>query len=179
MRLFIGIGVPRAAGERLGTAARNLLPPPGDPGPLIRWSSPGNMHVTISFLGQVDPARLEQIQQRLSGLRCRRLEVELSGAGVLANARLLVARLKPSPALLTLAEQIVSTMEECGFAREQRPYLPHVTLARSKGRIRLGGSGEGNPAFWQVFQASEFRLYASVTRPGGAEYQVLRCFPLQ
>jgi 2'-5' RNA ligase len=176
MRVFIGIGLPTQVGERLARAANRLLPSETGTDARVRWTQPSNMHVTLSFLGQVEPARLGQIQESLATLRAVRLRLELSGIGVFAG--IMHAKVKPSAPLLTFAEQVFESMERCGFAREQRPYLPHVTLARAKGRMPLQPFGKDDPAFRQAFEASEFLLYQSFTRPEGAYYEVLKAFPL-
>jgi 2'-5' RNA ligase len=176
MRLFVGIGLPIQVGERLAAAASGLLPWEASNSTPIRPTAPGNMHVTLSFLGQTDPARLEAIQQGLATLHAGRLRLELNGVGVFKG--ILHAQVKPSAALLTLAERVVKSMESCGFPREQRPFLPHVTVARTKERISLSSSRGGDPAFWQHFEADEFLLYQSLTRPEGAIYKVLKAFPL-
>jgi len=180
MRVFIGIGLPIQVGERLARAANRLLPPGTGDGARVRWTQPSNMHVTLSFLGQVEPARLEQIQESLATLGAVRLHLELNGIGVFAG--IMHAKVKPSAPLLAFPEQVFESMERCGFPREQRPYLPHVTLARAKGRMpgRMPPQpfGKDDPAFRQAFEASEFLLYQSFTRPEGAYYEVLKAFPL-
>ena len=177
MRLFIGIGLPAPVSETLAKSAHSLLLPAGR----IRWTPPENMHVTLSFLGQVHPARLNVIEQALAKIHARRLRLELSGIGVFDRAGVLFANVTASPALLTLAELVIAAMEACGFTREQRPYSPHVTIgrigARTRERIHLRTATD-DPAFHQTFDASEFRLYQSLTLPGGAQYEVLRVFAL-
>jgi RNA 2',3'-cyclic 3'-phosphodiesterase len=174
MRLFIGIGVPDAVADRLSVAARNHDMPKG-----TRWTTPGNMHVTLSFLGNVDPGLLEQIQQKLAAIRAGSFHVEMAGLDVFAHAGILMASVKPSAALLSLAERINAAMELCGIPRELRAYTPHITLARFKGRPAVQPSDKGNAAFFQTFAAQEFRLYESFTRPEGAQYEVLNHFPLR
>lgn len=178
MRLFIGIGVPPGVSELLTRAARNLILSAENADARIRWTRPENMHVTLSFLGSVEPSRLEEIQQALARLHASHLHIEFNGAGVFAHASTLYAEVKHSSALLSLAEQVFQAMEHCGFRREQRPYTPHVTLARSKGRIRLRSREATDPAFRQQFEARECSLYESFTRPEGSHYQVLQTIPL-
>jgi RNA 2',3'-cyclic 3'-phosphodiesterase len=134
------------------------------------------MHITLSFLGQVHEARREAIEQTLARIRAPRLSLELNGIGTFERVGVLFADVRPTPALLTLAEKVAGTMETCGFAREDRPYAPHVTLARSRDRLRLRPNAADDPAFHQNFEATEFRLYRSLTLPGGAQYEVLRSF---
>jgi RNA 2',3'-cyclic 3'-phosphodiesterase len=176
MRLFIGIELPAPVAETLSSTASKLIPPSS--AAKLRWTPPTNMHITLSFLGQVHPARLDVIQQALSTIRTSRLRLKLDGYGIFDRAGVFYANVEPSPALLTLAEEVVAAMEAIGFKRENRPYAPHVTLARSRDRIRLRPGAGDDPAFHQSFNASEFRLYQSLTLPGGAQYEVLRSFQL-
>ena len=178
MRLFIGIGLPLSVAEALARAARALLPPERGGSTRVRLTRPQSMHVTLSFLGHVEPSHLEQIQQSLAALHADRTRLELNGADIFANGNILLAKVKHSPKLLSLTEQVLQAMERCGFPREQRTFMPHVTLARSKERIKLASRQPGDPAFGQAFVAGEFSLYQSFTHPEGSQYQVLRAFPL-
>jgi 2'-5' RNA ligase len=178
MRLFVGIGVQVAVSQRLANAARSLLPSGSTDGIRIRWTPASNMHITLSFLGQVDPGRLEQIQQGLAAIRAARLRLEMSGISVIPNAGILLASVKPTAALLTLAERISLAMQGCGIQRERRPFQPHITLARIKGQVLLQPNSGDDPSFRQVFQAGKFNLYESVTLPDGAQYHVLKAFAL-
>lgn len=137
------------------------------------------MHVTLSFPGNVEQSRLEQIQQSLSAIRAGRFRIEMTGLGVFPHAGILMAGVKPSVALLNLAERVNVAMERCGIPRELRAYTPHITLARFKGRLSVQPSDKGDPAFFQEFEAPEFRLYESFTRSEGAQYEVLNHFPLR
>jgi 2'-5' RNA ligase len=174
MRLFIGIGLPPTLSEALSQAARTLI---AQPKQNITFTRPENMHVTISFLGQVDPSRLNNIQQSLADLNAAPLSLHLDGVGTFPNAGILFAAIKPTPSLLNFAEHVTQSMESCGFPREQRPYHPHITLARIKARINLP-RGADHPAFHKTFLAHEFRLYESFTKPQGAQYEVRTAFPL-
>ena len=175
MRLFIGIGLPPELREKLASAARTLLAHRDH----IRWTPPENLHLTVSFLGQVAPDRIAAIEQALTGIHSPPLSLELNGAGAFPRAGILYAQIKPTPALVSLANQVFRAMETCGFPREQRPYTPHITLAR----IKNSGSNlhlrePSDPAFHQRFETHELHLYESLTLPQGAQYKVLRAFPL-
>ena len=174
MRLFIGIGLPAPVADELAKSACKLIS--GALAAKIRWTPPANMHITLSFLGQVHDARLDVIQQALATVRAPRTRLELDGFGTFERAGVLYANIAPSPALLALDEQVVATMHTIGFPREDRPYSPHITLARTRDRLRINKADD--PAFHQRFEADEFRLYQSLTLPEGPRYEVLRGFPL-
>ncbi|HEY6375193.1 MAG TPA: RNA 2',3'-cyclic phosphodiesterase [Edaphobacter sp.] len=173
MRLFIGIALPPSLSALLSRAAHTLMTPEAQQ--RITWTRPENLHLTLSFLGQVDPSRLDEIHRSLAAIRAPRLHLQLNGAGSFPKAGILHAQVKPSPGLLNLAEQVFQSMEGCGFPRELRPYTPHITLARSKAPIRIPHRAD-NPAFQQSFTAHELRLYESITRPEGAHYEVKAAF---
>jgi len=176
MRLFIGIGVPARTAEALANAATTLVG--ASQATRMRWTPPANMHITLSFLGQVHEARRDAIEQTLARTRAPRLSIELNGVGAFERVGVIFVDVKHTAALLSLAEQVITTMQSCGFARESRPYSPHITLARTRDRYRLRSIESHDPVFYQSFDATEFRLYQSVTRPGGAQYEVLHSFPL-
>lgn len=176
MRLFIGIGLPAPVADELAKSARKLSSSAS--AAKIRWTPPGNMHITLSFLGQVHEARLDVIQQALATIRAAHMKLAIDGFGTFDRAGVMYAMVKPSPALLALAEQVAGAMETIGFAREDRPFLPHVTLARTRDRLRLAPPPKDDSAFHQTFEATDFRLYQSVTLPDGAQYEVLRSFRL-
>jgi 2'-5' RNA ligase len=179
MRLFVGIGLPESIAQALaGAACRSVSLAPGSAS-RIRWTPPGSLHVTLSFLGQVEPARLEPIAAALAGVTASPLLLALDGLGLFADAGIAVAKVKPSPLLLALAGKVVAAMETCGIPPEKRPYQPHVTLARAKGRLPLRITRAEESAFTASFDATEFRLYQSQTLPQGAHYEILRAFPLK
>ena len=177
MRLFTAIGLPASVAEPLAQAAPKLLPA-ARTATRIRWAPAANMHLTLSFLGSVDPARLEAIRQALGRVEGRPFRVLLQGVGLFAHAGVFLAKVELSAALLALAEKVAESLEAVDIPREARPYQPHITLARSKAMISLAPPMADHPAFHQSFEAVEFRLYESVTRPEGAHYQVLSAYPL-
>jgi RNA 2',3'-cyclic 3'-phosphodiesterase len=87
-----------------------------------------------------------------------------------------------SPELIALQENVVSATSHCGFKAEDRPYRPHITLARNRGREdgvrglkpRVGASPE-----FAGFVAHEFLLYESFLSSQGSRYEVRARFPLE
>lgn len=177
MRLFTAISVPGLLSEALGTAAAGLVPNRNS-AQRIRWTPPANMHVTLSFLGAVDPVRLSEIQHALAQVQAAPFSLTLAGPGVFPHAGVLLAKVHPSPELLSLAEQVAAALEAIGFPREKRPYQPHVTLARTKDRGLSSTTADNPPAFHETFHANAFHLYESVTRSEGAQYRILETYPL-
>jgi RNA 2',3'-cyclic 3'-phosphodiesterase len=130
-----------------------------------------NLHVTLAFLGARPVGELAAITAELDGaarvaepivfapLRYRETRsvgmVELSDDGGAATA---------------LADELGARLERIGaYRREQRPWLPHVTVARFRERPRL----ELPPPGLGRFSPSDAAVYSSVLRPGGAQYEAL------
>ena len=101
--------------------------------------SPDNLHVTLKFLGDTPLAQVEPIQHEIasavSGQPPFVLKVESLGAFPNADrpAVVWVGLLDAAP-LTALAERLQTSLTSLGFARESRPFQPHLTLARIKGR---------------------------------------------
>jgi 2'-5' RNA ligase len=65
-------------------------------------------------------------------------------------------------------------MARCGFAPEDRPYHPHVTLARFRGPLRLSQDQHTLPSSLQrSFTADTVNLYRSHLTPTGSHYEIL------
>jgi 2'-5' RNA ligase len=83
--------------------------------------------------------------------------------------------------LLTLQQSVTAGTAPCGFTPEDRPYRPHITLARRKGRT--GGRELRNlklqvqPPKLPSFTAETLILYESIPTPGGSRYEIRDQFP--
>ncbi len=112
-------------------------------------------------------------------------EIRLEGLNFFDRAGVFFAGVPPSPRLAELQRLVTMTTSPCGFKPEERPYHPHITLAREKGRS--GGLGKLKPAVdalakpyahFTAFTPSEFLLYESISGPTGSRYEVRARFSL-
>lgn len=132
MRLFIAIPLPQEEKKRLlpwMDEAQRLLP-------FKRWVHPEDLHITLQFLGEASAALLPQIKERLAGIggETSPFSLTLTGTGTFGRRdfpRVLWAGLGGDLKSLTLLhDQIIPAMKELRFHPEERPYSPHLTLAR-------------------------------------------------
>jgi 2'-5' RNA ligase len=83
--------------------------------------------------------------------------------------------------LAPLAGQIEAALEPLGIEREDRDYLPHLTLGRFKSPKRADKLQEEIAALPSIefgrFETGEFFLFQSKLSPAGAQYIKLRAFP--
>ena len=124
MRVFVGLDLPAPLTTRLGLLKGGL--------PGARWVKPENMHVTLHFLGEVDGARLDDVDLALSGVMAEPFTLQLAGAGEFGGAkgpRVVWAGLAPSPALEQLHGRVAGALARFGVETEARRFVPHVTLA--------------------------------------------------
>ena len=175
MRLFLGIGLPSNLAREMARSAQGLLS--HDESTLRpRYVFPEDMHITLSFLGEVPSGRVEAIRASLTTLQLPPLQLELEGMGTFPRVGVLYAKVKASRDLLNLAEQVFTRMERCGFPREVRPYIPHVTLARVR-LLRLAPAASDNPLYRQTFEAHLVNLYQSLSNGKRPRYAILHSFP--
>ncbi len=101
--------------------------------------SPDKLHVTLKFLGDMPiesrDAIQKQIAESVSGQPPFVLRVVGLGAFPHVDRPSVVwAGLNDAEPLVSLAQRLEAALEPLGFSRELRPFHPHLTLARVKGR---------------------------------------------
>ncbi|MBZ5614021.1 MAG: RNA 2',3'-cyclic phosphodiesterase [Acidobacteriia bacterium] len=194
MRIFIGIDLDS---EIRGRISRFLEGVQGFT-PDARWVHPEALHITLKFIGEQTPERVEAIAERLRRVKSGGFEIRSGGYGFFPTAkapRVFWIGIHADPQLAELAGTIDAATAELGIPREDRPYSPHLTLARAGGK---SGSpkwrkGDGpNSAFavlekrlaamgeldFGTMTAHEFILYQSQLSPKGSKYTKLQRFPL-
>lgn len=130
MRLFVAVTPPAAAVAELRAAVAGLRA--GRDG--LRWTRPEQWHLTLAFLGEVaDPARAELVG-RLERVARRHppLTLSLGGAGRFGH-RVLWTRVRGDTVpLRRLADAVRAAARRARIPVDDRPYRPHLTLARCR-----------------------------------------------
>ncbi len=180
MRLFAALPLPPAAHARL-ERLRLRLSAPGDG---LRWSTPEQWHITLQFYGEVSTEQPLCLRESLSEAAAEPAFVALDGLGLFANKGILYAAVATEPSLVLLHARVLASSQLCGILPESRPFHPHVTLARSKGRVgarTLERLSQPNlPAFGEAisWQAKEVVLLESELSPHGSHYILHSKVPL-
>lgn len=174
MRLFIGIPVSAGTADDLA-AVVNQLRFPAAPDSL-RWSARESWHITLQFLGSTKPGQYGCITTRLRELRYPPVRIELGSLGIFDRAGVLYVEVRVTPELTALQQAVAASTSPCGFTLEDRPYHPHITLARRKGKggrelrnLKLHMQQQPRLA---AFTADSFILYESISTPDGSRYDV-------
>lgn len=135
MRLFTAVVPSLDAVEHLDT----FLDPRRDAGD-FRWTRPEQFHITLAFMGDAAPRRVEEYVERLAtsldGLAAA--ELHLAGAVAFPNvaeARVLATGVAASEALETAAVRARNAAVVSGIEVDGQRFRPHVTVARTGGRF--------------------------------------------
>ncbi len=149
----------------------------------VKWVDVRQIHLTLKFLGSTDTAMVPDIRDALReiGARTPPISVQPAGCGAfptINRMRVVWVGLRGDlEALGALRRELETAMIPFGFEAEDRPFRPHLTLGRVKGRRNLQPLQEailerqGFEA--EPFNISEIVLYKSELRPEGAHYSVL------
>lgn len=176
MRLFIGIPLATDVIDALQRIAKDLRSTSDN----LRWSAPETWHITLQFLGETSPEKYHCVLPRLREIRSPHIPIWLEGTGCFDRAGVFYAGVNVSPELRALQKLVVTATAKCGFTPEDRPYHPHVTLARARGdsrQILRKLKTRTNPkATFPRFTAPEFLLYEAFLGPGGSCYEVRERF---
>ena len=147
----------------------------------LRWSAPESWHITLQFLGNISQDQYTCIVSRLDDLHLPNISITLGSFGFFERAGIFYVDVRNTERLTTLQQAITAATGPCGCIAENRPYHPHITLARSKGKrgihdmASLKARIPHTPPFTS-FVPENFLLYESFTGPSGARYEIRERF---
>lgn len=171
MRLFVALDLPAAVRSTLAAWADAAAPA------AVRRVPAANLHVTLAFLGSRDERQAVAVAALLPGLARPLGALHTAGALWLPPRRpgVLSVALADGEELAALHAQLTAALEAAiGFAREQRPFRPHVTVGRVARGTRIDARRELDPPAPDLsFSADGLTLYRSHTGPGGSRYEPL------
>jgi 2'-5' RNA ligase len=156
--------------------------------PGLRWVAPGNLHLTVQFLGDADEKRLRELEPRvgeaLAFVASFRLTLGRPGAfGPRDRPRTLWIGLGEGAGAMAEVVRLVSAATEAaGFPRERRPWSPHLTLARNPRGIAATGWEEilrQSDLPGRALTVQNVALVASSLQAPGPVYTTLWSSPLR
>ncbi|MGQ7350434.1 RNA 2',3'-cyclic phosphodiesterase [Quadrisphaera oryzae] len=177
MRLFVSLEPPPEALQPVADAVVELGRVPG-----VRWSPPSRWHVTLAFLGDLDDDDVRRLAPPLRSAVAAAgpVRLRLAGTGTFGTSVLWAGVAGDVERLSSLAAGVAGAARAAGLGLEERPYRPHVTLARAAGRGGAGALGQLADQLAGVrgptWTAVEARLVRSHTSDG--RYEVLEHLPL-
>jgi 2'-5' RNA ligase len=180
MRLFVALTPPVEVAEELRVATEPLRAKH----PVLRWTLPEQWHLTLAFLGEVDDRARADLAERLAraASRAAPLSLALGGAGRFGDRVLWTRVSGDTDGLRRLASSVRAAAGRAGLRVEDRPYRPHLTLARADGEVDLRGAVtalagfSGSPWTAERLHLVRSRLGAGPDRR--ARYELLCSWPL-
>jgi 2'-5' RNA ligase len=183
MRTFIAIPLPKECQLMLDQLQQSLRAYRSE----VRWVAIPSIHLTLKFLGDVDPEIIPKLSELLEGASKSEhaLELRLHGLGCFPNPRnprvIWCGIIGETESLIRLQQKVENACAELRITPEDRSFRPHLTLGRVNGKrnlqplldyIKIGSDLECS------FQADHFNIYRSILGPQGAEYTALKSIVL-
>lgn len=182
MRLFVAIDLNDEARRAIAEVQQQLARAMGDPkrSPL-KWARPDHMHLTLAFLGDVAETRVPDVVRAIEpDIQVAPFTMALGGVGVFpprGAPRVLWLGLRAGAESVAASQLAVAMrLEGIGITLEQRPFHPHLTLARwrtsrsSDARHLPDADRAGEIARLSVRHVT---LFHSQLSPGGSTYRAL------
>jgi RNA 2',3'-cyclic 3'-phosphodiesterase len=131
-RLFIALPIPSVANHSLDKYCRQL--DEQDESSRIRYTPVNNRHLTLVFLGQLDPTQVVDATEAVQQIQHTPISLKLTTIERFpdSQSRIITVLPEPSSQLRSLHHQLQQALEQRGFPATTRPFRPHVTLARMK-----------------------------------------------
>lgn len=183
-RLFVAIPIPPEVAGAVGTLVANVSEALGADGHRVRWVQMEGLHVTLRFLGPTAKTRIDEVAasvDRLGAVTTGPIEIRLGGAGAFPEPTrpraLWIGIRSGADAIGRLASALTSELVKDGWELEDRPFRPHLTIARTDGvhagaeagRLLVAAAAELDLGF----TAHRVVLYRSHLGHGPARYEEL------
>jgi len=183
LRLFIAVPLFEKTKNEISLWQQDIADKTGG---RIKFVKPENLHITLKFLGDTEEERKDEVISVLDSLEDRnsfKSDIQtVSAFPGMKNPKVLVAKLIRNKEIL---QEINSGLEnqllKLGFEKEDRYFIPHITLARTKdnqGRKSLADWFESKERtkFNEIsFEISKICLFQSILKPDGPIYKEIFC----
>lgn len=184
MRLFLAINLPqevRGAAYQATSFLRAAVP-------AIGWVRDPLLHLTLKFLGLRSPEDARNVAGAMHDVAARHRVIALRLSGVCAfpnfrRPRVVWMTVSQEPRLELLHHDVELRCVELGFAVDGRPFRPHMTLGRVRGRIgkddrrQLARAGK-LVEFESDVLAESIDLMQSELLPNGPRHTMVESVPL-
>jgi 2''-5'' RNA ligase len=128
LRAFIAVELPSEIREKIAVAGSSLKG-----AGKIMPVAPENMHITLKFLGEISPAQVETVKTELAKVQGVPYAVRAARVSSFGRPpRVIKAGISDAGKTAQLALQTENLLAAKGFAREEKKFSPHITIARVK-----------------------------------------------
>ena len=145
----------------------------------ISWQKNSNHHVTLNFVGAMEPEQIEEMYEGISQINfMSHLQIELSSVGFFPNedSQLLAGLIRPTNQLQKAFERVDEVVTRIGFGSSLKVYKPHITLGRFKDKKRPIFSFVEFDDIQIKSRVNVLDVYESEFDKGKTEYKLLKSF---
>ena len=165
-RLFVAIDLPESARQLLAGLDPHIRG--------VRWTDAAQMHLTLSFLGDVPQDLEPELREKLIAIEFGAFFLSVAGVGMFATKGapkiIWIGLGKAHPHLFQIHKRVQEAALAIGIDPELRPWHPHITIARCRDvsaqslRKFLQSNAEFDAG---IIQVEAFHLYSSKLTPAG------------
>jgi 2'-5' RNA ligase len=144
----------------------------------LRWLAASQLHLTMSFLGDVEAAAEERLRAALMDVRVPPFFLPIRGVGAFGGARPTVVWTgvgKGHPHLFALHKHLQDAVLHAGLEPDLRPFHPHITMGRAKDVSRaalLPFLRRHAETEFDLIKVTGFVLLSSALSAEGAEHTI-------
>ena len=178
MRTFIAVEIPDAIKDGIAELESRLKRTGTD----IRWVEPGNIHITLKFLGDIEQDRTAVVHEGLGAalVTIGPFDLKLGRVGAFPDLNrprvFWVSVTAGRDELFAMQHSIEAELHARGFVREERPFSPHLTIGRvrsPRGLARLTELVRTTEFETEAFPVTRASVVKSDLRPDGPVYTVI------
>ena len=154
-----------------------------------RWIKPGNIHLTVIFMGNMDEKDIPDIISAIDNVTCgyKTFDISLGGMGLFPDIRrprvIWLGLNGDIDRLSSLRDDLQKPLESFGIKQEKRPFKPHLTLGRFRKPVKDRALLKKVIEEYRDIREPEGKLqelvlFKSELNPGGAVYTLIHSWPL-
>jgi 2'-5' RNA ligase len=186
MRLFAAIDIDSQVREQIERIQQQLKRELNLKGREVKWVRPGQIHLTLKFLGEVPDDAITEVCEVVTQTAARHsgFDIQVRGVGVFGRpARVVWVGIEPCPELMKLQSELEREFEKIGWARESRAFAGHLTICRVKtsaaGKKLADAIEKWNDEIFGSVWVRQAVLYESRLSSAGPEYSVVCTAPMK
>lgn len=182
LRCFISIEIPETIKKSIADIAYSLKKSGAD----VKWIIPENMHITLQFLGETEESLIPAIKGGLDKILAHYIPfyIKIAEVGYFPSGRrprVIWVGMEKSQSIIDLNRDIASEMAKFGYQKEERWFIPHVTIGRVKSNKNINELlkkiNEIKTMSFSDFEVQNISLMKSELKPSGAKYYCLAEIP--
>lgn len=118
-----------------------------------------NFHITLSFLGQVPPEKMEPLHTMLAAIKSDTVTLTTSQLGYFPKPKILYLGIENNNAINALARQCLNINHKLGIPQQHSTYQPHITLMRK----HTEAASIQAPTAKMTMTFNQFHLFESIS----------------